>query len=323
MKSNGLFVLALFIIISALTAAMAPLSVFAATDPAASVSSGLSGMKAKLSSENISDTKNNPASAKAAVAPAPAAAKKSLWDKTKELAKKAGQKSLGWLQGGLKIFTEVFTRPLQQGVGKLVSTGSDAVDYIGEKITPKRVSDAPADMKSVEGISKAIENEFDIKVRASKNGKWTVEELKGVYEALKKLPADFREHTKVIQRDAESQRAEGYVTSFIPGTVHLCGTTYYVKETMVHEMMHCYQFANMHTTNDFNRQFFGNRIGYIARGGNAKTKSVTEYGDTNSLEDGAESVREYFENPTNMKKTNPDRYEFVKTRIMRDVEFTR
>lgn len=264
----------------------------------------------------------------AAAKPAPPAAvkapekPKSDWlKKTTDGLKSFGSKSLGVLGKGLRMLNEVFIRPLQQGVGKLVSSSRNGVDAIGNKISPKRIDEGALDMSTVEGVSAAIEKKFAIKVTTGGKGKWTLEEIRGVYETLEKMPPDYRKHTKVIQRDAESDRAEGYVTSYVPWKIHLCGTPYYIKETLVHEMMHCYQFANLHVTNDFNRQFFGSRIAYLGKGGKAKTQSVTEYGDTNSLEDGAESVREYFENPKEMKAKYPDRYEFVKNRIMSGKEF--
>lgn len=284
----------------------------------------------KLSASSSPDAVKAPAAAAVTVPPPASAAKpaaavekpSSGWFKSAaDGLKKFGSKSLGVLGSGLRMLNEVFIRPLQQGVGKLVSSGRRGIEAVGAKISPKRIDDQKADFSSVDGVKNAIEKEFSIKVTTGGKGKWTLEEIRGVYETLQKMPPEFRRHTKVIQRDAESERAEGYVTSYVPWKIHLCGTPYYIKETLVHEMTHCYQFANLHTTNEWNRQFFGSRIGYLSRAGKAKTSSVTEYGDTNSLEDSAESVREYFENPKIMKEKYPDRYEFVKTRIMGGVEF--
>jgi hypothetical protein len=284
----------------------------------------------KLSASSLPAAENAAAAAAITVTPSAPAVKPAAavekpspgWFKSAaDGLKKFGSKSLGVLGSGLRMLNEVFIRPLQQGVGKLVSSGRRGIEAAGAKISPKRIGDQKADLTSVDGVKNAIEKEFAIKVTTGGKGKWTLEEIRGVYETLQKMPPDFRKHTKVIQRDAESERAEGYVTSYVPWKIHLCGTPYYIKETLVHEMTHCYQFANLHTTNDWNRQFFGSRIGYLSRAGKAKTSSVTEYGDTNSLEDSAESVREYFENPKIMKEKYPDRYEFVKTRIMSGVEF--
>ncbi len=251
----------------------------------------------------------------------PAEKKAGFWDKAAAIGKKALNSTLGGLQKGLMMLNEVLIRPLKQGIAKVSGANKIMQDNIKEKIMPKRIDEtAVYDMATVEGITDAIKKDFKISIEAGSGGKWTAEELKGVYGLLKQMPPEFRKYTTTIVRDKESDKAEGFVSPIMPWKVHLCGTTYYVKETLAHEMTHCYQFNNLKLTNDWNREFFGNRIGHLASMGKPKTASVSEYGDTNSLEDMAESVREYYENPENMKRTQPGRYEFVKNRIMKGVE---
>jgi len=278
---------------------------------------------AKAAAQLPETTEAKPAVQVQAARPAavqPAVKKAGFWEKAATFGKKALDSTLGGLKKGLMMLNEVLIRPLKQGVAKASGANKILQDNIKEKIMPKRIDDAVYDMTTVEGLTGAIQKDFKISVEAGSGGKWTAEELKGVYGLLKQMPPEFRKYTTTIVRDKESERAEGFVNPIMPWKVHLCGTSYYVKETLAHEMTHSYQFNNLKLTNDWNREFFGSRIAYLAKMGKPKTASVSEYGDTNSLEDMAESVREYYENPENMKKTQPGRYEFVKNRIMKGVE---
>jgi hypothetical protein len=77
--------------------------------------------------------------------------------------------------------------------------------------------------------------------------------------------------------------------------------------TIVHEMTHNFQ-GNQAVMNQWRSQIRG--------------RSVSSYGNTNSLEDMAESVSHYYLYPAQMKQTHASRYNFIKDKIMGGKEFS-
>jgi Mlc titration factor MtfA (ptsG expression regulator) len=89
---------------------------------------------------------------------------------------------------------------------------------------------------------------------------------------------------------------------------------------LVHEMAHCFHFAQSGVFSKWQSQFWGGRNGYSGSGSQVSS-SVSSYGNSNSMEDFAESVRAYYMSGASMKRTHPDRYEFVKKYVMAGVEY--
>ena len=82
---------------------------------------------------------------------------------------------------------------------------------------------------------------------------------------------------------------------------------------LVHEMTHAFQNQHKDIEAAWKAQFWN--------GKSPKSSSVSDYGNTIDYEDMAESVRVYYMEGPTMKANFPDRYEFIKTRIMGGKEF--
>ncbi|MBI3038301.1 hypothetical protein HYY75_04495 [bacterium] len=79
-------------------------------------------------------------------------------------------------------------------------------------------------------------------------------------------------------------------------------------------MTHAWQDKNSGAMEDWKRQFWNGES-------SPKTSSVSDYGNTNPYEDMSESVKEYYLHGTQMKSSDPKRYNFIKQKIMRGKEY--
>ena len=62
--------------------------------------------------------------------------------------------------------------------------------------------------------------------------------------------------------------------------------------------------------------------GFVEGGSSVpKTLSVSSYGNSHPREDMAESAREYFEHGASMKQKDPERYAFIKDKVMGGKEY--
>jgi hypothetical protein len=149
--------------------------------------------------------------------------------------------------------------------------------------------------------------------------KWTDAELKDVLAVLTTLPAAFRSCTKTIKRDHNFQgntSVLGYVRMGIPTVYMLDGaskSSALFQRTLVHEMTHTFQSSNRAVAQNWQSEFWQN--------GRPVPPSVTAYGNSQVLEDMAESVAVYFQNPGYMKSQQAKRYEFIKKFVMDGKEF--
>ena len=148
--------------------------------------------------------------------------------------------------------------------------------------------------------------------------KWTEAQLKEAMKVLGDLPDRFRSFTKKIVRDKifkNNPRILGYVRMGIPTVTVLDGAVKngLFARTIAHELTHCFQAANKSVAYKWESAFWQN--------GKPKPPSVTSYGNTEPLEDMAESVAEYYMNGGRLKSIQPDRYAFIKNYIMDGHEF--
>jgi hypothetical protein len=165
-----------------------------------------------------------------------------------------------------------------------------------------------------------MRQQFGITAKDGDGAVWSEAQLKAANAVLAKLPPHFRSFTKTITRDRMYRNANvlGYVRMGIP-EVHLTNSA--CKEgtfqgTLVHEMVHTFQAENPTITRSWEKTFWplGKFVGPIPR-------SVSSYGNTQPLEDMAESVRMYYQSGARMKQEQPKRYEFIKTHVMSGREF--
>ncbi|MBF0545343.1 MAG: hypothetical protein HQM08_12965 [Candidatus Riflebacteria bacterium] len=158
---------------------------------------------------------------------------------------------------------------------------------------------------------------FGVRALDGDGATWSKRQLEEAIKVLQKLPPAFVQCTKNIQRDGmfQSDKVLGYVKMGTP-TVHIMNSACIdgtFQGTLCHEMTHCYQSNNPKITSTWKNQFWADGI--------PQPPSVTPYGDSEYLEDFAESVRMYYIKGAKMKKTQPERYEFIKTNVMNGQEF--
>jgi hypothetical protein len=161
---------------------------------------------------------------------------------------------------------------------------------------------------------------------------WSKGQLGAADEVFARLPGFFRSTTKDIKRERMfrnpytgqvSQGVLGYVRSDIPNRVHMmdlaatAGNLAMAKSqfqgTLVHEMTHTFQNMHPDITQAWNRQFWSS--------GRPNPPSVSGYGNTQMVEDMAESVRTYFQAGARMKSVQPARYEFIRKYVMQGKVF--
>lgn len=178
----------------------------------------------------------------------------------------------------------------------------------------------PSNPATSEGLKADMAAKYGIKAISS-DVNWTQRQLEEANKVLDTLPEGFRGCTKNIQRDSmfQSPGVLGYVQMGIP-TVHLlssCCQMGTFQGTLVHEMTHCFQAEHPDITNAWTAKFWPN-----GRYGGPSSSSVSSYGNTQPVEDFAESVRAYWQNGPRMKQAYPDRYAFIQQYVMSGKEYS-
>lgn len=172
-------------------------------------------------------------------------------------------------------------------------------------------------VSSTAGLKAEMKAQYGITAADGDGAVWSKRQLEEANKVLATLPISFRSNTKTIQRDSVfmSKGVLGYVKMGIP-TVHLMNNACYDKTfqgTLVHEMTHTFQSNNQQLVTAWKNQFWSN--------GRPRPSSVSSYGNSQPVEDFAESVREYWQNGASMKKNQPARYEFIRQYVMRGTEY--
>ncbi|MBF0410566.1 MAG: hypothetical protein HQM10_24685 [Candidatus Riflebacteria bacterium] len=169
---------------------------------------------------------------------------------------------------------------------------------------------------TINGLKAEMRSKYGISANDGSSS-WSLRQLQEANKVLATLPQKFLTSTKSIKRDAvfQSPNVLGYVQMGIP-EVHMLNSSCYqgtFQGTLVHEMTHCFQSENPQAYYDFKNTFWS--------GGRQNSSSVSSYGNTQPIEDMAECVRMYWQAGSAMKARYPDRYEFIKNRVMDGKEF--
>ncbi|HOT77227.1 MAG TPA: hypothetical protein PK467_15690 [Candidatus Wallbacteria bacterium] len=183
-------------------------------------------------------------------------------------------------------------------------------------------NDSAVDTNNAQSLIKTLKEKFNITIENG-TSQWSLSQLQQAYQTLTKLPPSFIAQTNMIQRISTTNlgpNVGGYVSSGAPRVYVTDHGTRSMTFVLVHEMAHCFHFAKRDVFAQWESQFWGGRSGYSGRG-TQLSPSVSSYGNGNSMEDFAESVRAYYMNGPSMKRTHPDRYEFVKKYVMAGVEY--
>ena len=193
-----------------------------------------------------------------------------------------------------------------------------------QAVNPERPAgqDSTVDTNDAMSLVRALKDKFNITVETG-TAQWSLSQLQQTYQTLSKLPPSFIAETKMIQRIATTNlgaNVGGYVSSDASRVYVTDHGTRTMPFVLVHEMGHCFHFAKPAIFAQWQSQFWGGRNGYSGTGTQV-SKSVSSYGDSNSMEDFAESVRAYYMSGPSMKRSHPDRYEFIKNNVMAGVEY--
>lgn len=183
---------------------------------------------------------------------------------------------------------------------------------------PPTANDQQPGATDIAGLQAEIRSKFGIDCRNGDSARgWSVKQLQAARDVFAKLPKAFYGHCKSVVRDGvyRSPGVLGYVQMGIP-TVHMMDSSTYegtFQGTLVHEMAHTWQANNGALTREWQSRWWSS--------GRPNPSSVSSYGNTQPVEDMAESVRQYFQAGSRMKQSHPDRYEWIKRNVMAGVEF--
>lgn len=214
--------------------------------------------------------------------------------------------------------------PVTPETSSTSTTGVTIPSPSSENVTTGSPSSSPADQVGADASASVQQLKEEMRSRHGINAvddtsRWTSEHLAATNRVLDTLPESFKRHTQNIRRRnmiSNHPNVLGAVVMGVP-TVHVADSAFRSRSlyegTLIHEMTHTFQANNRDITDLWNRQFWsGNR---------PRSASVSAYGNSNALEDMAESVREYWQNGSNMKRTHPDRYEFIRRYVMDGEEY--
>jgi hypothetical protein len=183
---------------------------------------------------------------------------------------------------------------------------------------------------STDNLKRSIEVEFGLFIEDG-DKRWSVEELRVVYQVLQVLPHSFRSTSSRIIREGESEDGimgqatieldEGYapdLTIFDAGAQ----SKHDLIETLVHEMCHNFQGANPDITQDWADRFWNGADAFSEPTSKPDQREyINERASINPIEDMAESVAIYFTNPDELREKLPEKYGYIREKIMNGVEF--
>ena len=177
-----------------------------------------------------------------------------------------------------------------------------------------RVVPQPAEvpMVSAQNEGKELVERLQSEFGVTMHGVWPVASLRAIVRLFSILPVKFRQSCKVMFRETANGPYSALGSLGSPGriTVYDSAFKYYshtAVEVIAHEITHNFQ-GNLDIVDKWRAEIRG--------------PSVSAYGNSNALEDMAESVRVYIFSPAKMKREFPSRYQFVKNFIMDGMEFT-
>lgn len=184
-------------------------------------------------------------------------------------------------------------------------------DQVG---TESSLAEAAA-VKAKYGITllngKQWKNEWESALPAN----WTSQQTAELAAVLAKMPAGFRKCTSgfSLQQNITDNENGSDIGGIGGDPIILSAKTLAeggpaaLAELAAHEMTHQFQAKNPDVARLWAGKFWPN--------GKQVSSSITDYGNTNSLEDMAECVSKFFSDPVALQKHDPARYEFVKNNI--------
>jgi len=203
-------------------------------------------------------------------------------------------------------------------------------------------------------LMQTISSKFNIRLEEV-NSRFSRRQLEIIIEVLEKLPEHYRSCTRIIRRDDMRRKSDGTPMTFMSSLAYAdmdgsrsitfldgsfsnvrVGHPYFqgflplktmnseeaFRHILVHEMAHSFQHAHPELVDEWVESFWKRSgIHYLNPASPPYPKSVSSYGNVNPLEDMAEAVAMYVEDPKRMMRLNKRRYEFVRDKIMNGREY--
>ncbi|MBF0410312.1 MAG: hypothetical protein HQM10_23400 [Candidatus Riflebacteria bacterium] len=182
----------------------------------------------------------------------------------------------------------------------------------------------PLHQNAVEKTEKDIERAFGIKISEGLAGedasRWAPDDLAFLYGLIDSLPPYFTRMPDSIKLSKETDYSSQMMTSvtmFVGFVTNMdltvkTDTLQRNKETLryiyIHEFAHCLWFDHKNIQSLWERAFWP--------GGKAEPPSITDYGNSNIMEDFAESIAVYVASPTELLKKNHERYDFIERHVV-------
>lgn len=173
-------------------------------------------------------------------------------------------------------------------------------------------------------IAQKIREKFGVEI-VNAEYTWTAQELKMTYDILSELPKSFVQKTRVLAKGSSEKvfPGMGNCAGFASGssvTITPLGFSDY-KRVLVHEMGHCFHFQTYEIQSQFQQKFWSGRNGYSGSAGTPNPPAISQYGNSNVMEDVAEAIAYYVTYGKSMQKMDPQRYELVKNLVMEGKEW--
>lgn len=160
-------------------------------------------------------------------------------------------------------------------------------------------------------------DEADRQFRHIETGNTTMALLTTFRNTLETLPACFRRYTRTIANadhvyTPAGEDAGGQI-DWETGVVYMSNRYDPSGYVLVHEMTHAFQMGREDVLREWQDTFWD--------GDTPRTPSPTDYGNSHVTEDMAESVATYWYNGPSLQSKDPQRYAFIKDRIMGGMEY--
>ena len=209
--------------------------------------------------------------------------------------------------GDASSLQKIDPKEVDASVEHSIKVGKE-VDSYDESGVESTIAEA-AELKSRYGVTILDGKEWKTDYEVATPGEWTGVKAGILLDTLAKLPPGFRSNAKAFSlqnslKDAE----EGYEFDGLGGEpIILSAGASDFDGLIVHEMTHRFQGQNPDVLRLWAKTFWPE--------GKLKSPSASDYGNSKPSEDMADSVAEFFNDPENLQKTNPERYEFIKQHI--------
>ncbi|MBU1105744.1 MAG: hypothetical protein KKB51_03665 [Candidatus Riflebacteria bacterium] len=199
----------------------------------------------------------------------------------------------------------------EQEYQMLAASYKESYDKVGNVTTAA----GAADIKANYGITLINGKQWENSWFTLTPSSWTSQHTTALAAALSAMPEGFRKCTTgIAMQNSITAKDDGSGYGGLGGDPIMIAASkigpggYTNMAALIsHEMAHQFQAKNPNVARGWAREFWPN--------GKQTRSSVTDYGNTDFMEDMAESVSWYFTNPDGLKYKDLARYEFIRSFI--------